>query len=42
MPHGNVHFKRITADTVLEVCRLSDSLTPAQRRMVADNAVSIA
>jgi diamine N-acetyltransferase len=38
----DVHFKRITAETVLDVCKLSASLTAAQREMVADNAVSIA
>jgi diamine N-acetyltransferase len=37
-----IHFRRITARTVLEVCRLSTTLTPTQRRMVADNSVSIA
>jgi diamine N-acetyltransferase len=33
---------RITARTVHSVCRLSETLSPAQRRMVADNALSIA
>jgi diamine N-acetyltransferase len=37
-----IHFERITAKTVGEVIKMSDSLTHAQRRMVADNAVSIA
>ncbi len=37
-----VHFERITARTVREICRLSETLTPEQRGMVADNAVSIA
>jgi diamine N-acetyltransferase len=37
-----VHFERITARTVLEICRLSETLTPRQREMVADNALSIA
>jgi diamine N-acetyltransferase len=39
---ADVHFVRVTARTVLQVCALSETLTPAQRRMVADNAVSIA
>lgn len=38
----NVHFKRITAENVLQVCRLTDTLSPVQRGAVADNAVSIA
>lgn len=38
----DVHFKRITAENVLDVCRLSATLTPEQRHAVADNAVSIA
>jgi diamine N-acetyltransferase len=37
-----IHFSRISAANVLEVCALSESLPPAQRRMVADNAISIA
>ena len=42
MPSREVHFKRVTAGTVLDVCRLSETLPPAQRAMVADNALSIA
>lgn len=38
----DIHFKRITAQTVLQVCRLSETLTPEQRLMVSDNALSIA
>ena len=38
----NVHFKRITSQTVHEICELSTTLTQAQRQHVADNAVSIA
>ncbi len=38
----DIHFKRITAGTVVQICKLSETLTPAQRKMVADNAVSIA
>jgi diamine N-acetyltransferase len=37
-----VHFERITARTVLQICQLSETLTPQQRKMVADNALSIA
>lgn len=38
----DVHFKRITASTVRAVCALSQTLSPAQRRMVAHNGDSIA
>jgi len=38
----DIHFKRITAQTVNPICRLSETLTTAQRKMVADNALSIA
>ncbi len=38
----DVHFQRITATNVVAVCKLSETLTPSQRKMVADNAVSIA
>jgi diamine N-acetyltransferase len=37
-----VHFKRITSQTVLDVCRLSATLSPLHRKMVADNSVSLA
>ncbi|MEJ8543844.1 GNAT family N-acetyltransferase [Brevibacillus borstelensis] len=37
-----VHFRNIDDDTVLEICDLSHTLSPAQRKMVADNSVSIA
>lgn len=37
-----IHFERITAQNVLAVCRLSDTLPPDQRAVVTDNAVSIA
>jgi len=37
-----VHFKRITSKTVLDVCKLSATLSPLQRKIVEDNAVSIA
>ena len=38
----DVHFQRITAKTVIPICKLSETLTPQQRKMVADNAYSIA
>lgn len=37
-----VHFKRITSKTVLAVCKLSETLSPLHRKVVADNALSIA
>ena len=37
-----IHFERITARTVEQICELSETLTPQQRKMVADNADSIA
>jgi diamine N-acetyltransferase len=37
-----IHFERITAKTVLQICKLSETLPPPQRSMVADNAISIA
>lgn len=39
---ADVHFVRITAQTVGEICKLSETLSPAQRKMVTDNAHSIA
>lgn len=38
----DIHFKRITAQTVGAICQLSETLTPAQRQMIGDNARSIA
>jgi diamine N-acetyltransferase len=38
----DVHFKRISAQTVVEICKLSETLSPQQRLMVTDNAISIA
>jgi diamine N-acetyltransferase len=38
----DIHFVRITAKTVGAICRLSETLSPAQRKMVTDNAHSIA
>ena len=37
-----VEFRELRSDDVVAVCRLSDTLDEAQRRMVADNAISIA
>jgi diamine N-acetyltransferase len=43
MEHSpDIHFVRIDARNVLEVCQLSETLTPVQRRMVSDNSISIA
>jgi diamine N-acetyltransferase len=40
--HSPVTLREITSQTVREICRLSDTLSEAQKRMVAPNAVSIA
>ncbi len=37
-----VSFREITRETVISICRLSDTLSDAQKRMVAPNAQSIA
>ena len=37
-----IHLKKITADTVREICQLSDTLPPQQKKMVAHNGDSIA
>lgn len=37
-----VHFVRINAQTVVKICKLSETLSPVHRKMVADNAISIA
>lgn len=37
-----ITFRPITADTVREICALSDTLPEEQHRFVADNALSIA
>lgn len=39
---NDIHFKRITAETVLTICQLSQTLSEEQQDAVADNAVSIA
>lgn len=37
-----IHFRRITSANVYAVCKLSDTLSEQHRRMVANNAYSIA
>jgi diamine N-acetyltransferase len=37
-----VTLREITSETVREICRLSDTLSDAQKKMVAPNSVSIA
>jgi diamine N-acetyltransferase len=39
---ASISLREITADTVREICRLTDTLTPPKRYMVAPNAVSLA
>jgi diamine N-acetyltransferase len=41
-PEAEVTLREITAETVRDICRLNDTLTPPKRFMVAPNAVSIA
>jgi len=38
----DIHFKRITARTVVAIRKLSGTFSGEQRKMVADNALSIA
>jgi diamine N-acetyltransferase len=38
----DIHFVRITAKNVKQVCKLSSTLSAEQSKMVADNALSIA
>ncbi len=38
----DIHFMRITAATWSQICDLSETLSPDQRRMVTDNVRSIA
>lgn len=38
----DIHFMRITVTTMNQICDLSETLSPAQRTMVADNVRSIA
>ncbi len=37
-----IHFERLTARNVLTICHLSETLSASQRKVVTDNAVSIA
>jgi diamine N-acetyltransferase len=39
---AQVSLREITGETVLAICRLSDTLSEPQKRMVAPNAISIA
>ena len=39
---AQVSLREITAETVVTICKLSDTLSPAHRRMVAPNGQSIA
>lgn len=41
-PEAKVSLREITAETVREICNLSNTLTPPRKFMVAPNAVSIA
>ncbi|MDX9829166.1 MAG: GNAT family N-acetyltransferase [Anaerolineae bacterium] len=41
-PEAEVTLREITSETVYQICRLSDTLTPPKKFMVAQNAVSIA
>ncbi|MFO7583251.1 MAG: GNAT family N-acetyltransferase [Anaerolineales bacterium] len=41
-PLPDVHFNRINAQRVVEICKLSETLSPQQWLMVTDNAISIA
>jgi diamine N-acetyltransferase len=41
-PAPDIHFMRITATTMNEICKLSETLSPLHRKMVADNVRSIA
>jgi diamine N-acetyltransferase len=38
----SISLREITGETVRDICRLSDTLTPPRKYMVAPNAVSIA
>ncbi|HUH97587.1 MAG TPA: GNAT family N-acetyltransferase [Anaerolineales bacterium] len=41
-PKSKVSLREITAETVRQICSLSDTLSAAQNKMVAPNAISIA
>lgn len=38
----DIHFMRITATTLIQICELSETLPPPQHNMVADSVYSIA
>ena len=40
--NAEVSLREITNETVVQICRLSDTLSEQQRKMVAPNAISIA
>ncbi len=40
--HPDIHFMHITSQTMNQVCELSNTLTPQQKKMVAPNVWSIA
>jgi diamine N-acetyltransferase len=42
LANAQVSLREVTGETVRTICRLSDTLTPPKRYMVAPNAVSIA
>lgn len=42
MTQKEVTLREITEDTVLEICKLTDTLAESQQKMVAPNALSIA
>jgi len=42
MTAPDIHFMRITATTMNQICTLSETLPPAQRKIVAGNVRSIA
>lgn len=39
---SEVTLCEVTEDTVIQICKLSDTLTPSQQKTVAPNAISIA
>ena len=41
-PDAMVSLREVTGETVRDICRLSNTLTPPQNHMVAPNSVSIA
>jgi diamine N-acetyltransferase len=41
-PEAEISLREITAETVREICKLSETLTPPKKYMVAPNAISIA